>query len=88
MDFLVLSHLFLLEKESVLVLATWEKEVQLTRAMDGERYCYSEALLPHTSGAQRESAAHAFRHSISDGRYVMKHPAFGLAENPGAPVVS
>lgn len=40
------------------------------------------------SGAQRESAAGAFGRGVSGGGYAMKYPAFALAENPAAPVVS
>lgn len=40
------------------------------------------------SGAQRESAAGAFGHSVSGGGYAMKYPAFALAENPAALAVS
>lgn len=48
--------------------------------------CFPEPTL--RSGAQRESAAGAFGHSVSGGGYAMKYPAFALAENPAAPVVS
>lgn len=46
---------------------------------------------PHStprSGAQRESAAGAFGHIVSDGGYAMKYPAIALAENPAALVLS
>lgn len=40
------------------------------------------------SGAQRESAAGAFGHVVSDGGYAMKYPAIALAKNPAALVLS
>lgn len=40
------------------------------------------------SGAQRESAAGAFGHVVSDGGYAMEYPATALAENPAALVLS